>query len=92
MLINQCLPERKYDLMNTLKRIILTIFSMVLTVTLCLSVYANENILNHEFDDGYNFDYFYADSATGQNQSNCPWFVNAGGTLVYDTGDYSGNA
>jgi len=84
--------ERKYDLMNMLKRIMLIIFSIVLTATFCLSVYANENILNLEFNDGYNFDYFYADSATGQNQSNCPWFVNKGGSLIYDTGDYSGDA
>ncbi len=78
--------------MNTLRRIMLTIFSIVLIATFCLSVYANENILNLEFNDGYNFDYFYADSATGQNQSNCPWFVNTDGKLIYDTGAYSGEA
>ena len=78
--------------MNRIKRILSIAISVAMTPMLCLPVYANENILNLDFSNGYNFEYFYADAATVQNQSNCPWFENINDTIVYDTGSYSGNA
>ena len=78
--------------MNRIKRILSIAISVAMTPMLCLPVYANENILNLDFSNGYNFEYFYADAATGQNQSNCPWFENINDTIVYDTGNYSNGA
>lgn len=78
--------------MNRIKRTLSIVIIMAIVLALCLPVYANENILNLDFRNGYNFDYFYADAATGQNQSNCPWFKNINDTIVYDTGTYSNGA